>query len=279
MARTKDTRTPAEIKRAKERDRRRKARDAQDDEFGGKGGPPTAAPDDENPLLGVQPGYSIPGQRRGRVTGPEGAIADYFNGTRYPRYRQADLDAPKTQQWDGDRIAQMQQELIAAGLLSKKGYKLGKYDEPTRAAYKNLLEYANQSGIDAASALREYASTPTVGGDGGSERQPFVAEPLNPLDIKDVIAKTAPDVLGRNLSEDEQNAVVAAYNSILVGAQKTAYNANETGGTAPQPPSVAAFTAQRAKELHPEEADQYGLIQQGKVLYSMIGDFQGGKEF
>lgn len=206
-------------------------------------------------------------------TGMEAERAAYAYETQQiavpPTFYETDLERPNS--WSGGSIASLQQDLVAAGLLSKKGFSLGLYDDATQTAYSKVLQYANKAGIKSIDeALGTFLARPRVGLGGGASgggRAPFRAELPNPDDIKALIDATVPNILGRTLTEAEKEAVVGAYQAVVGGAQQQAYNTAESGGTVTQAPDASTFIAKRVKELNPEEADLYGKFSKvGNVL-------------
>jgi hypothetical protein len=229
--------------------------------------PPSKKKDQGLPL-GVDEGYTAPkqGVKSYGDTNEDGS----FKTSRYgyseirphtyqqaPTFYDAHLDRPVS--WSPAAIAGLQSDLVGAGLLSQKGFSLGIYDDATRNAYKKVLSYANRAGITSIDeALGVFLRSPKGGsGGGGSKRAPFRAELPNPEDIKAVIDATVPNLIGRTLSAQEKDAVVAAYTAVVTGAQRSAYNTAETGGAVTAAPDVGTFVKTRAKELYGEEADVY----------------------
>lgn len=228
----------------------------------GKGDPVGVDKDYVAPRATAQPDYGDEGLERERAAFARES-GQYQQG---PRFFEGDLDKPRG--WSPGAVAGLQSDLVAAGLLSEKGFALGEYDDRTRNAYKKVLSYANQLGVDADTAFGRLLKAGFGGrgpGGGGASRAPFHAELPNPDDVKAVVDATVPNIIGRTLTDDEKAAVIAAYNAVATGAQQNAYNTAASGGTTTEAPAIDTFVASKAKELHPEEADLFGK-------FNLVGD-------
>lgn len=190
-------------------------------------------------------------------------------GGHAPRYYERHLDTPNS--WDGPVIESMQADLIAAGLMSRSGLRPGVYDDRTRAAYKKLLEFANRQGINRADALQRLIEGTTRGGGGGPTRAPLVVQLTNPDTIRRLIDQTAPDIIGRRLSDAETQQLIGAYQSLESSAQRGAYNTATAGGTVTEPPDLQTFAEKKAKELHPLEADTFDRFRLGSEVLGILG--------
>lgn len=135
-------------------------------------------------------------------------------------------------------------------------------DPMTLKLYKALLVDSHDAQamgylVTPRGLLDEYAANAALnarGGSGGGGSAPIQPIRLtSPDDIMAVIDKTAPEVIGRNLSADEKQKLVQAYQSAETGYQRAVY----AGGTAAEAPNLGTFAEQEARRLHPEEADTF----------------------
>jgi hypothetical protein len=161
-------------------------------------------------------------------------VSNYYDGDEW---------AP--QGWGPDRIAQLQEAMVAAGLLSGD-FNLGVWMDESANAFKKLLAHANRAGVGYEDALVQLSSSNTAslrgggGGGGGSGRAPFAARLSNPEDLREVFKQSA-----YNLQLDQ---MVSAYHQIETSSQAAAYG----GGTAVEQPSADTFAEGQLEELDPE---------------------------
>lgn len=238
--------------------------------------PPKKKPKSDEKPVGVEDDYQATRQRQAipEAYSPEGNRPYAPGQQEYVAYKQAptfyDDDLNRPYAWSPNSVASLQSDLVAAGLLSKKGFSLGVYDDSTRNAFKKVLTYANRSGLTSIDeAIGTFLNQPRGGaGAGGRTRAPFSAQLPNPDDVKAIVDATVPKIIGRTLTDPEKQAVIAAYNAVATGAQQASYNAAESGGTVTEAPSVDTFVENKAKELAPEEANTF-------QKFSLVGDVIG----
>ena len=100
--------------------------------------------EDLDPLIGVPADHRAFRDELGRTSIPDGVADQTRPGTpvgfREPRYRQSDTQEPFG--WSEGRIAQLQDRLVAAGLLTGD-FRRGWYDAETGQAYAEALAFAN----------------------------------------------------------------------------------------------------------------------------------------
>lgn len=174
-------------------------------------------------------------------------------------------------------VKSLQDKLVKAGLLESGAYTSGLYDEGTLAAYQTLLLRASNYGKTPDETFKLiFESNPTPKGSGGAAGPTFSFQPPDPEQIKQAVKEATPSILGRALSDKESAMLAGEITARLTAAARANFNTDQTGGVASPAFDPQSYIANRAKELHPDEANQYGLIQQGKVFYSMIGAAQEG---
>ena len=141
-------------------------------------------------------------------------------------------------------IVQRQRALVVAGWLAPDAeFTFGRWDKPTRDAYKELLMQANMAGLTAEQMLQQGVMDAGGGGGGGGSGggggggmgidpetgeliegfgEQFVAPPLevklpNPDDLRAMFRNTSQRDLGIALGPDELNAMVVSYREHLLG--------------------------------------------------------------
>lgn len=108
-----------------------------------------------DPFVGVPQDHRAPGTPD-PLQGPVEVSRPGESATRgQPIYRQSDIDNPFG--WSTTRIADLQDRMVKAGLLSKGEFRRGWFDEATGAAYGAALGFANQRGMNQWVALDELA--------------------------------------------------------------------------------------------------------------------------
>jgi hypothetical protein len=230
-----------------------------DNPFGG-GGPPStrggATAPSRNKPLGVPRGYTATVARRdtanwqypyvlSRPLVP--GLAGQRDAEQGPRYFEGMEYKPASA--PVEEIIEKQRLMVIAGLLSpSEGFMLGVWDPTTVKAYRTLLEYANQAGLNADAALRRFAESPGMvggsdgegGGAGGQWgidpetgefvpiEETFVAPPMevrthNKDDLRRVFRAAVINMLGEGWTEAQINELVDAYNWKEIGLQAEAY--------------------------------------------------------
>lgn len=228
--------------------------------------PPPPPPEKKGPkyLGGLPDDYTVPG---GRVPAPFrgnfGAPSTYQGPPQTPRYFEGMEFIPAS--FSPEKIAMLQRELATAGLIGPKTkFRVGLWDETTRNAYKNLLEYANASGTDERTAIKRYAQAQVLdpSGEEGPTRAPLTIKKSNPTDLYAIADVAARSKLGRKLTDKEKAAMASAFQAQEVAEQTTDYNQAETGGTSVGGPSAQAFMAERIAKDYGVEAGAHDLAGQ-----------------
>lgn len=153
-------------------------------------------------------------------------------------------------------------------------------DPMTLKLYKALLVDSHDAQamgylVTPRGLLDEYAANAAANARGGSGGGSAPIQPIrltNPDDIMAVIDRTAPEVIGRNLSADEKQKLVQAYHSAETGFQRTVY----AGGTAAEAPNLGTFAEQEARRLHPEEADTFEKFTRVNDVMGLLFGGRGG---
>lgn len=188
-----------------------------------------------------------------------------------PRYFEGDEWGPAS--LSAERRAYLQRSLVLAGFLDEDDeFQLGAYDAPTRRAYKELLEYANASGLDERGALEEAARTvaqfPKVGK--VKERAPLTVRLTNPRDLAAVAGALSPRVIGRRATQGEIDALVQRFHAEEAAAQRTAYGAAETGGTVTEAPTATSFLEEALRETDPQGATHMDIVGVSNEFFDLL---------
>lgn len=202
--------------------------------------------------------YAVPGGIQGDVLGvpiPSVPILPhFFDGD---EWRPASLPP--------GQIARLQDLLAGVGLLDE--YRRGYWDANSQKAYREVLEFANASGIgDEATAIRRIAETGGLG-EVTKPRAPLTVRRSNPLDIKKGADDVARSVLGRKLRDDELPTIISAIQALETQAQTQAYNAD---ATVVEPPSLAAFVEQKLRVDNPVEARTQDELGVGNEFFDLL---------
>lgn len=193
----------------------------------------------------VPSGPISPGQaeRRSAAAQPR---APYFDGAQY---------APRS--LSPEARARIQTAMAQAGLITERQtYRLGVWDEVSSDAFKKVLEYANQGGIDADTALEELLQAQQYDGagnlSGALEQDPGrVTSTTSRLTLEQQIQQAARSRLGRKLRSSEASKFAAVYQSMESG-----FNAR---ATAMQDQAAASGQDASIEEIPSADvaADQY----------------------
>lgn len=238
--------------------------------------PPPPPPDTNAPKpLGVPDGYLV---ERTTTTNFErgGPRLGAVTTSQPPRYFDGHEFLPAS--FSPEKIAMLQRELATAGLIGPKTkFRVGLWDETTRNAYKNLLEYANAAGLDERAAIKRYAQAQLLdpSGEEGPTRAPLTIKKSNPTDLYAIADVAARSKLGRKLTDKEKAAMASAFQAQEVAEQTTDYNQAETGGTSVAAPNAQAFMAERIAREYSVEAGAHDLAGQfgefGELLKQVAG--------
>lgn len=171
------------------------------------GPPPAAAPlEDEDrraPIGGMPEDFRAP--ERLRPGGPVTADAAERLGPTFrptPIYWTDDEWQPSS--WPPERVARLQADLAAAGLIpAKANIQLGLWDPVSAAAYKELLGYSNAVGLPAEQAIELYRAGRQV-----EEFKPDALLRPDPARLIQDVKSAMASRLGRKPTESELDEAV-----------------------------------------------------------------------
>lgn len=259
----------------------------------GPGGSPSASDNEPNPV-GVPKGYQfIPPPSYGIQSVQEGMPGRGMHGpTQTPIYgvSQGAPVAPKYFQgyeftptgWGPEKIAQLQGQLMEAGLIHK-AFRLGVWDPVSRSAFVELLTEANAAGTTWEQAVSARAQgialdkngRPTGTGSGGGRggggvgRAPLQVRLTDDSDLAKIAnAVASSSVLGRALSEQETQKFIEAFHGMQRDEQQAAYAGVGTVESAPSPQAAAEDFARNS---HPVEAGAHDIAGTFDNFLKIIG--------
>lgn len=225
-----------------------------------------AVEDDTAGPIGVPDDYvaTVPYQLGGGGVRSANA-AEHWAGKTHdvaPRYFDGDEYAPGSQ--SPSEIVELQRAMARIGLLGPNTrFRLGVWDEPTAKAYRSLLAYSNQQGVDFRVAMMNLIST---GGNYTVDKfgnimsveeaeavdiNKLPTKTTDPEELKMVFRQAVIDTLGQGWSEDKLQQMAAQYNQMEIKQQRAQYQAEVSGGNVVQVPTPEAFAVNYAEQKDP----------------------------
>lgn len=216
---------------------------------GGTGGTGGGATGVSEGYVPAQPNYLMPPQRIEQglftkpkqmgvsgVVSPDGKVYQFYN-----------LNTDPGQILGG--LKETTRRRLVNTLYSRGWYgnrkKEGGFGDNDRAAFADLLYYANIKGVTWDTVLNTVAQAPTTGGAGRAARV------TNTADLVEIANKTALATIGRKLTETEAKQFSAAYQ----GVQRA-----EAGGSSQQAPSADVFFQNRIQQKYGAESEGYKYL-------------------
>ena len=243
--------------------------------------PPTASPTASRSPLGVPGDYVAVRQ----PSGPDPEAWRWARGEAGPAQPMYQPQAVAPRYFDGDQFrpaglrpedrAKFQRALIAAGLLDGRKTTLGVWDDTSSDAYGRLLAFANQSGLDELSALREWTAQFERFGETAAGSLPAVRL-TNPADIAAITEKVAREVLGRRVDPADVERLTAQFHGMETGFAQAAHKQSVVGGTVTEPPSLATFLNAKLREIDPKGAQEMDTIGLANVFHSLFNEPASG---
>ncbi len=191
---------------------------------------------------------------------------------------------------DRDRL---KARMNGAGLYGTTGYQSGSWTREDANAYQQVLEAANATlvrddNVVIDNIAQEVKKGPRVAG----PRAPLVNVISDPESIRQIVRKSAFDLIGQRLNPDEEERIINAYRSYQSGANQAEYAAGVSGGQVNQPMSAQDFAegqieSTRTGEVQAERGMDFldGLMQsvgstqiQGPATYTGKGLPTPGQE-
>lgn len=198
-----------------------------------------------------------------------------------PRYAVGDQWKPMTESWAPERVADLQSQLVDAGLLDKTKYQRGYWDSSSANAYEKLLGYSNASGLDDSTTLRniqqiksKYGSTD----ESGPTRQPFISQRRDPEALKSLLGAVSTRIMGAPLSPEEEDRFVTTFNDMSDTAQRAAYTASGSGlpggpGGIDQEIDPEAQAQKYLRETHPKDIVRHDVVDRFNQFQSLLSKY------
>lgn len=195
-----------------------------------------------------------------------------------PRYKLGDEWEPQTQSWSPERIADIQAQLVDAGLLDPDDYQRGFWDQESATAYRQLLGYSNVSGLDSHQTLQRIGEVKAKFGstaDKGAKREPFITGLSDPVALSNLLDDVAVRRMGRGLSPEEKAQFSNSYRGLEEAEARKRY---EAGGSGLPGGSGGTYTqldpSSRAEEYvtstRPDDVAAYQYLQAFKSFENLL---------
>jgi hypothetical protein len=221
----------------------------------------------------AQPAIGVPGQRRVQVVQePGGKLTTKVLSKSYTGFQPKQQpstpygampsnvryfagDEYEIATFKPEEIATIQQQMLKAGLLSKK-YRIGIADAETVSAFEKVLGQANTNGTNWTTALGTLMATPKQGSG-------LTYRVSNPDDIRAVVQQTASSILGRSAEPAVVDRLVKSYQELQIQEQQgmTTSTGARTGA-----PQLDVFAEKELRKTAGPEADAFRFAQFAKTV-------------
>ncbi len=246
--------------------------------------------DTTNEPLGVPADWQVPA----RETGPLGPMGPQSTNTPTPYqtppqtaftlYTETDTLTPASSSVED--IAALQVAMSRAGLLTGT-FRAGIWDKKSRTAYRELLGYANQQGMEWNDALNHYASTGVANDPNAFSPGKFVAR--DPAHYRNSVRTMFREAFGRDPDDDELERYASEKERMEQGAfreaKQTWRDVTDAGGdmgakeftairNAALDDRAARFTERFEQRYRPESEfinEQTANAEQGGLLAGILG--------
>lgn len=187
--------------------------------------------------------------------------------------------------WSSEKIADLQSQMVDAGVLDRNSYQRGFWDATSASAYKKLLAYSNAAGLDYNSTLSRYKEVIAKYGrpedKSAATRQPFIGQQIDPERLNSLLDDVSVRAMGRKITPTEKAAFSSAFNQSYVTNQRSEYdmqnNYDDAGNPVKGSGGVVTSldpTAQAEKylrETHPQEIKEYDYLSRFNQFQQLIG--------
>ena len=235
----------------------------------------------ERSPIGVPEGYSASQQRPMFNVGKFAKIATRNTMPQKtvqvpPRYYEGDELLPAS--LSSEDRARIQRDLADAGLLTGK-FRLGYWDVASQRAYAAALGYANQTGKSVKQAIAELKTHPEAGT--SEDREPLVIKKTDPESLRGVFRDVSRKLLGRQLSPDELEQFIGAYNQVEAQKQTEAYNVGDPegqGGTISTIPNPDVYVEERLRKERPTDVAATAVNERADEFFGLLGAYNSAGE-
>jgi hypothetical protein len=211
------------------------------------GPPPTVDTDKRQPL---GPPTAFYGERAAAGVAPAPGFQPFLQGDQW---------VPASQ--PSENRARLQAKMNAAGLYGTQGYIPGVWTNDDAAAYQVVLENANATGVsDPERALDLFAQQARVKSPKAKQpRAPLVVQYADPESIRQVVRDSSLTMLGKRLSDAEEQRIISGYQAYTAAGQRQAYAAGGDqygeggGGSVTKPMGYDEYARAQIESSHPAE--------------------------
>lgn len=207
---------------------------------------------------GLPTGYTPPSGRKPKdVYGADGKVAGqtYYSPT---------LDANVIlQQTDPKKIRYVLDGLAARGAYGSSGKVDGILTDKSRAAFADLLIYANVAGLPWDQAYQEYIQKVPPGQVGGKAPSIRVT---NKEEVLLAVKKAAQDLLGVQLSPEDEAPIAEAFRQREIRQGRLAAG----GGVYEDAPSAALFAEQQIRKTRGAEVQVQSMANFADIMDNVI---------
>lgn len=180
--------------------------------------------------------------------------------------------------WDDAKVRDFQERAFSAGLYGTSDRSRVRWGDPTDADTFNIWKdrvaaaagFMNQGRKVTPWDALDLAGQGSTGVDADGERAPFSAQVANPIDMRAALKRAATEVLGGAISDEQISAISDAFQQQQVGAQQSAYNTSEAGGTSTAAPDFGNFAEEQVRALDPIKADSRSAVKVASVIQQMM---------
>ena len=245
--------------------------------------PPVSGGVDETEYIGpgssrLTSGYRAMPQKPGGRLGVARSPSEYVKSQVAPRYKLGDEWEPQTKSWSPERIADIQAQLVDAGLLDPDDYQRGFWDQESASAYRQLLGYSNVSGLDSHQTLQRIGEVKAKYGttaDKGAKRQPFISELADPTELSSLLDDISVRRMGRGLTPEEKARFSDSFRGLQESEQRKYYEASGSGlpggpGGSVTMPDAGSRAEEFVTSTRPDDVASYQYLQAFKSFENLI---------
>lgn len=204
-----------------------------------------------------------------------------------PRYYEGAEWWPVKTNMTPQAVRSLQTQLVQSGLLNGKDYTDGVWDPASREAFAEVLNMANNQGVEWPDALNHYMSGFPLEFDAASgtykrkvpgesrTRAPLVTRFTNPNDLAATANEVALKRLGRRFSQEEMTKFVTSYQQSERGAAQQQYAAGDPaggGGAYTDPMAVDTAANLAAEEADPVASMARNMLPLVQGVNEMLGE-------
>lgn len=177
--------------------------------------------------------------------------------------------------WKTEDLAAFQHRMFSAGLygsMHESEVPFGVFDLTSQRAWQELVDASvAYQAVGKKVTPQDILGGIPSGAGRGATRAPFNAQVSNPIDMRAALKVAATEVLGGAITDEQINAISDRFQQQQIGAQRSAYNTADTGGTSTAAPDFGSFAKEQVRALDPVKADARGAVKVASVIQQMLG--------